>query len=154
MDLDLVSANRRQWLLAAGLAGLSAASARATEPGVVAALRQATLDVVVPYAPGGGADLLGRLVVEGFQAAGANRVLVLNQPGVAGTVGSRQVAQAAPDGATWLVSGIGSHVIAPQWQAVGYDPFRDFEHLAILGGYPSVLVANARAKPSSLAASS
>jgi tripartite-type tricarboxylate transporter receptor subunit TctC len=144
MPFDLVGTNRRQWLLAAGLAGMSVAGARGVDPGLASALKQSTLDVVVPYAPGGGADLLGRLVLEGFQAAGAHKVLVLNQPGVAGTVGSRQVAQSAPDGATWLVSGIGSHVIAPQWQVVGYDPFRDFEHLAILGGYPSVLVTNAR----------
>ena len=132
--------SRRQCLLAAGLTALSGARARGVGPSALSALSQATLDVVVPYAPGGGADLLGRLVVEGFQAAGANKVLVLNQPGVAGTVGSRQVAQAVPDGTTWLVSGIGSHVIAPQWQSVSYDPFRDFEHLAVLGGYPSVLV--------------
>lgn len=144
MRLDLMHANRRQWIVAACLAAASAARARGADAGFLAALREATLDVVVPYAPGGGADFLGRLVVEGFQAAGANRVLVLNQPGVAGTVGSRQVAQAAPNGATWLVSGIGSHVIAPQSQAVGYDAFKDFEHLAILGGYPSVLVANTR----------
>lgn len=144
MSFDLVGISRRQWLLAAGLAGMSVARARGTDSGLSSALRQSTLDVVVPYAPGGGADLLGRLVVEGFQAAGAHKVLALNQPGVAGTVGSRQVAQAAPDGRTWLVSGLGSHVIAPQWQAVSYDAFGDFEHLAVLGGYPSVLVANAR----------
>jgi tripartite-type tricarboxylate transporter receptor subunit TctC len=43
-----------------------------------------------------------------------------------------------------LISGIGSHVIAPQWQATPYDPFGDFQHLAILGGTPSVLVVNTR----------
>lgn len=144
MPFDLGCTNRRQWLLAAGLAGMSAASARVAGQSFASVLSEATLDVVVPYAPGGGADLLGRLVVDGFQAAGAKKVLVLNQPGVAGTLGSRQVAQAAPDGTTWLISGIGSHVIAPQWQAVSYDPFRDFEHLAVLGGYPSILVTHAR----------
>jgi tripartite-type tricarboxylate transporter receptor subunit TctC len=144
MRSDLAGLKRRDWLwAAAGLFGAGGIRARGLDDPVTA-LRQMTLDVVVPYAPGGGADLLGRLVAEGFQAAGQSKVAVVNQPGVAGTVGSRQVAQAMPDGSTWLVSGIGSHVIAPQWQTVSYDPFRDFEHLAILGGYPSVLVVNAR----------
>lgn len=144
MPFDLSCPNRRQWLWAASLAGISAASVQGAAPSAAFPWAQSTLDVLVPYAPGGGADFLGRLVAEGFQAAGAHKVLVLNQPGVAGTVGSRQVAQAPPDGTSWLISGIGSHVIAPQWQTVSFDPFRDFDHWAVLGGYPSVLVANAR----------
>lgn len=129
--------------MAMGLGSLSADHAFAVSSKAPANLRASVVDVVVPYATGGGADLMGRLVVDAFQADGVSRAVVLNQPGVAGTLGSRQVAQASPDGRTWLISGIGSHVIAPQWQATAYDPFRDFEHLAILGGSPSVLVANA-----------
>lgn len=144
MGADRVCGSRRHWLVAAGLTGLSGVWARGLDVGGMPLARQTPLEVVVPYAPGGGADLLGRLVVEGFQGAGASKVLVLNQPGVAGTVGSRQVAQSAPDGGSWLISGIGSHVIAPQWQTATYDPFKDFDHLAVLGGYPSVLVANVR----------
>lgn len=130
--------------LAAGLMSAWPAKAREADAVMAAVLRQMTLDVVVPYAPGGGADLLGRLVVEAFSAAGAHKVVVANAPGVAGTIGSRQVAQSAADGSHWLISGIGSHVIAPQWQTVPYDAFRDFQHLAILGGSPSVLVTHLR----------
>ena len=136
--------DRRGWLVAAGLAGLSAGRALAAPGSAPANLGSAVLDIVVPYAPGGGADLMGRLVADAFQAEGISRAVVLNQPGLAGTVGSKQVAQSAPDGRTWLISGIGSHVIAPQWQTIGYDSFSDFDHIAVLGGYPSVLVANAR----------
>ena len=148
MPKDAVNHPRRHCVLGALGGGLMAAvgpvCAREPEAAMASALRQTTLEVVVPYAPGGGSDLLGRLVVEAFLAAGASKALVVHQPGVAGTIGSRQVAQSAPDGSTWLVSGIGSHMIAPQWQTVTYDPFRDFEHLAILGGPPSVLVTHVR----------
>lgn len=139
------SGRRRCLLGAAGLMAGATVLGRGSEPGPWGGTaRQLPMELVVPYAPGGGADFLGRLVLEAFQAEGAGKVVVLNQPGAAGTVGSRQVAQSAPDGSSWLVSGIGSHVIAPQWQSVAYDPFRDFEHLAILGGYPSVVVVNGR----------
>jgi tripartite-type tricarboxylate transporter receptor subunit TctC len=127
-----------------GLGTLTAGRALASVGTAPANLRNHAVEVVIPYATGGGADLLGRLVVEAFQSEGASRAVAMNQPGVAGTLGSRQVAQSAPDGRTWLISGIGSHVIAPQWQTTPYDAFRDFEHLAVLGGSPSVLVANAR----------
>ncbi len=147
MSNDAVKVSRRHSVLAALAAGLMPAwpaSAREVDVAFAALLRQMTLDVVVPYAPGGGSDLLGRLVVEAFSAAGAHKVVVANVPGVAGTIGSRQVAQSAADGSQWLISGIGSHVIAPQWQTVSYDAFKDFEHLAILGGAPSVLVTHVR----------
>jgi tripartite-type tricarboxylate transporter receptor subunit TctC len=136
--------DRRGWLVAAGLASLSAGRALAAVGSAPTHLSGAVVDIVVPYAPGGGSDLMGRLVADAFQAEGMSRTVVLNQPGLAGTIGSKQVALSAPDGRTWLISGVGSHVIAPQWQTVGYDSFRDFDHLSVLGGYPSVLVANAR----------
>lgn len=147
MSINEVNISRRNCVLGASAAGLMSgwpAKARQADIVMTAFLRQMTLDVVVPYAPSGGADLLGRLVVDAFSGSGAHKVVVTNTPGVAGTIGSRQVAQSAADGSHWLISGIGSHVIAPQWQTVPYDPFKDFEHLAILGGSPSVLVTHLR----------
>ena len=147
MSIDAVNFSRRSSVLGALTASLMPvwpAQARVADVDSAALLRQMTLDVVVPYAPGGGADLLGRLVADAFSAAGAQKVVVANAPGAAGTIGSRQVAQSAADGCNWLISGIGSHVIAPQWQSVPYDAIKDFEHLAILGGSPSVLVTHLR----------
>jgi tripartite-type tricarboxylate transporter receptor subunit TctC len=136
--------DRREFLMALGLGSITGEPSVASVHEAFESLRHDVHEVVVPYAPGGGADLAGRLVVDAFSSAGATRAVVLNRPGVAGTVGSKHVAQSSADGRTWLISGIGSHVIAPQWQATSYDPFNDFEHLAILGGTPSVLVVNTR----------
>lgn len=130
--------------MALGCGGMTAGASLAAVQEIPASNRPDVHEVVVPYAPGGGADLAGRLTVDAFSAAGASRAVVINRPGVAGTLGSRLVSQSLPDGRTWLISGIGSHVIAPQWQATPYDPFSDFQHMAILGGTPSVLVVNTR----------
>lgn len=99
--------------------------------------------VIVPYAPGGSSDTLGRLVAEGLSEKLGQQFVVENRPGGGGTVGSDQVADAEPDGYTLVVSGVGSHVVAPAINPnVGYDPMADFTHVAILGGPPTVLIAH------------
>jgi tripartite-type tricarboxylate transporter receptor subunit TctC len=99
--------------------------------------------VIVPYAPGGSSDTLGRLVAEGLSEKFGQQFVVENRPGGGGTVGSDQVADAEPDGYTLVASGIGSHVVAPAINPnVGYDPMADFTHVAILGGPPTVLIAH------------
>ncbi len=69
--------------------------------------------------------------------------MVENRPGAGGVLGSDLAAKAAPDGYTLVVSGIASHVIAPQLpQGTPYDPLKDFTHVALLGGPPAVLAVN------------
>lgn len=97
--------------------------------------------VVVPYAPGGTADTLGRLISQHLQAAYKQSFVVDNRGGGGGTIGSAQVVKAAPDGYTLVVSGIGSHVIAPV-KIKAFDPMGDFTHIAMLGGPPTVLVVH------------
>ena len=98
--------------------------------------------IVVPYVPGGSADLLGRLMALKLGEALNQTFVIENRGGVAGVVGSELVAQATRDGYTLLVSGVGSHVHAPAMKKVPYDPLRDFSHIALLGGPPGVLVVN------------
>lgn len=99
--------------------------------------------IIVPYAPGGSSDTLGRLVAQGLSEKLGQQFVVENRPGGGGTVGSDQVADADPDGYTLVVSGIGSHVVAPAINpSVAYDPMADFTHIAVLGGPPAVLVAH------------
>jgi tripartite-type tricarboxylate transporter receptor subunit TctC len=99
--------------------------------------------IVVPYVPGGSADLLGRLMAAKLADAFNQTFVIENRGGVAGVVGSEMVALASRDGYTLLVSGVGSHVHAPAMKKVPYDPLRDFTHIALLGGPPGVLVVNA-----------
>ena len=99
--------------------------------------------VIVPFAPGGSADTLGRLVSLKLSEQLKENFVVENRGGAGGVVGSEIVAKAAPDGYTLVVSGIASHVIAPLLpQGTPYDPLKDFTHIALLGGPPAVLAVN------------
>jgi tripartite-type tricarboxylate transporter receptor subunit TctC len=98
--------------------------------------------IIAPFAPGGSADTLGRLVAERLAARLNQSFVVENRPGAGGTIGSEVVAKAAPDGYTLVVSGIASHVIAPAMSPVPFDPLKSFTHIALFGGPPAVLVVN------------
>jgi tripartite-type tricarboxylate transporter receptor subunit TctC len=142
------TAQRRCWLQAA-VAGLLATAAVAA-PHTAQAQAQAQADwpskpikIVVPYAPGGSSDMLGRLIARYLQDTFKQTVVVENKGGAGGVIGSKEVAKAAPDGYTLVVSGIGSHVIAPVDQPGAFDPMKDFTHIAMLAGPPLGMVVNA-----------
>src|SRR3954465_3126409 len=71
------------------------------------------IKIVVPWPPGGSADLLGRMVADHLTNTLGQTVVVENRPGATGMIGSAIVARADPDGATFVISGIPSHAIAP-----------------------------------------
>ncbi len=99
--------------------------------------------LIVPFAPGGSADTLGRTVAQKLADDFKQPFVVENRPGAGGVIGSEMVAKAAPDGYTLLVSGVASHAVAPALPAgTPYDPLRDFTHVALFGGPPAVLIAN------------
>jgi tripartite-type tricarboxylate transporter receptor subunit TctC len=99
--------------------------------------------IVVPFAPGGSADTLGRLVAQKLTEQLKENFVIENRGGAGGAVGTDLVAKAAPDGYTLVVSGIASHVIAPLLpQGTQYDPMKDFSHIALFGGPPAVLAVN------------
>ena len=132
-----VDASRRALLLglaAAALPGLSRAQADwPAKP----------IRLVVPYAPGGSSDTLGRMIGRQLGDALKQTVVIENRAGAGGVIGSQLVSKAAPDGYTLVISGIGSHVIAPIEQPNAFDPLKDFTHIAMLGGPPLALVVNA-----------
>jgi tripartite-type tricarboxylate transporter receptor subunit TctC len=98
--------------------------------------------IIAPFAPGGSADTLGRLMAQKLTESLKENFIVENRPGAGGALGSDLVAKAAPDGYTLVVSGIASHVLAPAIQGTPYDPVRDFTHIALFGGPPAVLAVN------------
>src|SRR2546421_5639780 len=99
--------------------------------------------IIVPFAPGGTADTLGRLLAQKLTEQLKENFVVENRPGAGGILGSELAAKAAPDGYTFVVSGIASHVIAPSLpQGTPYDPLRDFTHVALFGGPPAVFAVN------------
>jgi tripartite-type tricarboxylate transporter receptor subunit TctC len=99
--------------------------------------------VIVPYATGGVADMLGRLLAQKLSDTFQQPLLVENRGGAGGIVGSELTSKAAPDGYTLLISGLGSLVEAPALSSnLPYDAVRDFTHIALIGGPPMVLVVN------------
>jgi tripartite-type tricarboxylate transporter receptor subunit TctC len=92
--------------------------------------------IVAPFAAGGSADTLGRLVAQKLSDAFRQSFIVENRGGAGGVVGSEMVAKAAPDGYTLVVSGVASHVLAPAVSKVSFDPMTDFTHIALFGGPP------------------
>ena len=98
--------------------------------------------IIAPYAPGGTGDTLGRLVAEPLSAVFKQQFFIENRPGASGMIGTLAVAKAQPDGNTLMVTSISAHVFAPAMQSAGYDPVKDFTHIAYFGGPPIVLVAH------------
>lgn len=134
----LLLVGRRAGLI---LLGASLLAGRARAQGEAEGWPSRPVRVVAPFAPGGSADTLGRLVTKEVSAALGQPFVVDNRPGAGGLLGSAMVAQLPPDGANFVISGIASHVIAPAINAKpGFDPIQGFTHIAYLGGPPTVLV--------------
>ena len=97
--------------------------------------------VVVPYPPGGNADIIARLMADQFSKLWNNPVVVDNRAGAGGTVGTDHVAKAAADGYTLLLATIAPNATAPSiFPNLPYDPVKDFAYIAPLTFAPSVLV--------------
>ena len=97
---------------------------------------------VVSFPPGGGVDIMGRLVANVVSQRVGQPVVVENRAGAAGVVGSAAVAGAAPDGYTVLVTGDIPITQAHLLNKIPYDPYKDFVHLVKGVNVPtSVLVA-------------
>jgi tripartite-type tricarboxylate transporter receptor subunit TctC len=98
-----------------------------------------TVRIIVPFAPGGTADTLGRIVAGKLTESLGQTFVAENRPGAGGLLGSELVSKSTPDGYTLVVSGVASHAIAPALAAKPpFDPVKDFTHVALFGGPPAV----------------
>ena len=108
--------------------------------------------IVAPSTPGGAADLFGRLMADHLSEILKERFYVDNRAGGGGLIGAQITARAEPDGYTFVTSSIAYHAIAPAASPnPGFDPIRDFTHIAYIGGPPTVFVVNPALKARSLA---
>ncbi|MBC7781443.1 MAG: tripartite tricarboxylate transporter substrate binding protein [Proteobacteria bacterium] len=99
--------------------------------------------IVVTYAPGGGADVLARIVAEQLGPRIGQAVLVENRPGAGGTIGAAMVAKAPPDGYTLLLADIAPNAIAPGlYSRLPYDALKDFEPITQAVRVPLIMVAS------------
>jgi tripartite-type tricarboxylate transporter receptor subunit TctC len=99
--------------------------------------------IVSPFAAGGSSDTMGRIIAQQLGEQLHQSFYVENRGGAGGLIGSGVVANAAPDGYTFLISSIGTHAIAPLTAAnPGYDPVASFTHVAYVGGPPIVIATH------------
>lgn len=99
------------------------------------------LRFIVGFPPGGGTDIVTRIVAAKLTEAWGQQVVVDNRPGATGMIAANAVAKSAPDGYTLLTAHVNSQAIAPNATSKPlYDPTRDFAYIAYLGYAPNVLV--------------
>src|SRR3954471_14691636 len=98
------------------------------------------IKIIAPVQPGGGVDLVARTIGERLQKALGQPVVIENQSGGGGIVGSQATARAAPDGYTLMGGYVGTHGTNPAVRKLPYDAVTDFTPIAMVGGTPNVLV--------------
>jgi tripartite-type tricarboxylate transporter receptor subunit TctC len=109
------------------------AGALAVLPTYAADFPDRQVHLIVPYAPGGGADIVGRLVAAKLAETWGQSVVVENKAGANGAVASEYVVQQPADGYTVIVGTLGSHAIMQYLNPkIGYDPLRDFAAVTVL----------------------
>src|SRR5215471_14772113 len=101
------------------------------------------ITMVVPLAAGGPLDTLARILAEPMRASLGQPVIVENVTGAAGTVGTGRVARSVPDGYTFGMGFLGTHVLNGAIYALPYDVVKDFEPIVLLSSNPHVIVARA-----------
>ena len=142
-------------LLSSGLAWAQQSTSYPTKP----------IRLLVPFAPGGGGDIVGRIVAPRLSENLGQTVVVENRGGAGGTLGAEIAAKAGPDGYTLLLGNVAPLAVSPGMYArLNYDPIRDFAPITMIASFPNLLVihpslpvrsvkdlvALARAKPGQL----
>jgi tripartite-type tricarboxylate transporter receptor subunit TctC len=99
-----------------------------------------TVTVIVPFAAGGPADVMGRIVADIFSRHLGQSVVVENVGGAGGTVGTLRAARANPDGYTLISGHMGTNALAPVFYPnLGYDPEKDFAPVGLIAEQPELL---------------
>jgi tripartite-type tricarboxylate transporter receptor subunit TctC len=122
------------------------------------------LRMILPFPPGGGTDILGRMIAERLSAALGQPVVTENRGGAGGNVGAEAAARAAPDGYTIVLVAPSLAISPTLYSKLNYDPVRDFAPITLVATVPNVIIthpsinaatlkdfiAAARAKPGGL----
>jgi len=106
--------------------------------------------LVVPYPPGGGNDVVGRLIAKELQEGLGAEVLVENRGGAGGTVGTGLVARSPADGYTLLINNVSLATSVSLFSSLPYHPAQDLAPVSIVGYQPNVLLASPMLKVTSV----
>jgi len=119
--------------LVAAMLALSPLTARADYP-------DRPITAIVPFAPGGPADIIGRILSTFMPQTLGQSVVIENRGGAAGNIGMGQAARAKPDGYTLLMTSTAISVNTALFNNLPYDPIKDFAPISELVNAPNVLV--------------
>ncbi|OQW58272.1 MAG: hypothetical protein A4S14_08040 [Proteobacteria bacterium SG_bin9] len=112
------------------------ASARAEYP-------DRPITLIIPFAPGGSTSIVGRAIADKMTEILGQKLIVENRPGAGGTVGTKAVAGAEPDGYTIALGYTGTLAIGPTlYTKAGYDPRKDFAAIGAIGHAPNSIVVH------------
>jgi tripartite-type tricarboxylate transporter receptor subunit TctC len=117
--------------LAIGLTGASAAE-----------YPSRPITLVVPYAAGGGNDVIARIVAERMSAGLGQPIVIENRSGAGGTIATRQVARAEPDGYTLLIATSSLAINPSLYPNIGYDPRKDFAPVGLIASSSNVVLVH------------
>ncbi len=129
--------SRRSLMVSAAFGGAASLLPRQA----FAAYPDRPIHMIVPFAAGGNADIVGRIVGERISNALGQPVIIDNRGGAGGSIGAEAVARATPDGYTLLVGSNGPLTVNPFVQAkLGYDPLKDFASIALTSYAPHCII--------------
>lgn len=142
----------RRSALALGLVAALGAWTPAAPARAESAYPSRPVTLIIPFAPGGPTDVIGRLVAEGLSRRLGQPVVVENVAGASGTAGIGRLARAAADGHTLGVGNMGTHAAAPWLTAsLAYDPLASFTPVGLIASTPMLLLASPKGPARDLA---
>ena len=134
---------RRAMLLAVGSLAVGCVVAQTASTGAALAYPSKPIRIIVPFPPGGGNDVIARIVGQKLSERLGQPVIIDNKGGGNGVIGLNALAQAAPDGYTLGVGAAGPMAVNPSlYENLSYDPLRDFVPITNMVNFPLLLVAH------------
>ena len=125
----------------AGL-GLALCALAAVQPALAQTYPDKALRIMVGASPGGGTDILARVLADKFSPALKQSVVVENRPGASNTIAAEMTARAAADGSTLLLATNTAQAVAPHMLKLKYDPLKDLQPIGLVAVMPNVLVVS------------
>ena len=130
-------------LLVAGLAFAGVGALHAQTGSTDAEYPNRPLRQIVPFPPGGGVDIVTRIVGAKWSEVLGQQIVVENRAGAGGNLGADIAAKAAPDGYTMFTCSVASHGVSPAvYKSLPYDHIKDFAPVSLIGKTPNVLVVH------------
>jgi tripartite-type tricarboxylate transporter receptor subunit TctC len=131
------------WHAGSWLAAALAAALAGAHPAAAQDYPTRPITLIVPYTPGGGNDAMARVVADKMSIVLGQQIVIENRGGAGGSIATRQVARAAPDGYTLGLGGTGTLAIDPTlYPNVGYDPRKDFAPVGLIATSALIVLVN------------